>query len=241
MNEKKSFVLYTDLYEQFSLLSPEERGILFFAILEYQKFGATQTPLDPKLALAFSFIRITLDRDRAAYEKKCEQNRANAKKGARSKQSNPIEQTERKRSQAKAADIDNDIGIDIDSDNDNDSDSDGDIGEEQVCSAASDACAATAPLLAADAPRPRPLSEREKEDLIQKGIPLEYATLRLARARAYAKRQRIAVTVILWEWWNRDRLRQEQAPPSSQKSYDLDDFFQAALTRSYEQLAQEVG
>ena len=105
-----------------------------------------------------------------------------------------------------------------------------------------------APPQVPDAPHPRPLSEQEKEELRKKGVPLDYVTLRLARARAYAKRRGLSVTVVLWEWWQRDRLRRPRQttaprwdPPSENKSYDVDDFFQAALERSYALLEQEVG
>ena len=74
MNQKKSFILYCDLYNQIVRLSPEDRGALFLAILEYAKFGEAQTPMSPLISLAFSFVQADMDRDHAAYEERCRRN-----------------------------------------------------------------------------------------------------------------------------------------------------------------------
>lgn len=83
MSERKSFILYDSYYEQLSMLSMEERGQLLTAIYEYETSGRVSVDMTPVVSMAFSFIRSTLDRDRAEYEKRCERNRENGKKGGR--------------------------------------------------------------------------------------------------------------------------------------------------------------
>lgn len=240
MNDKNSFVLYKNFHTQFAMLSAEERGDLILAIFEYEESGEIQTPLAPLPALAFSFIRDTLDRDRAAYEEKCERNRENGKKGGRPKKNDTPQKNQGFSEKPKKPD--NDIDNDIDNDNDIDIDSDIDKGEKD-CGAVPKETIPESPLLSFFAPLTPALSEREKSELKERGVPLDYVTLRLDRARAYAKKHRISVTVVLWEWWQKDRPSRHSPvaahPPTtadSEKSYDLDDFWQAALERSYAQL-----
>ena len=237
MNDKNSFVLYTNFHAQFAMLSAEERGDLILAIFEYEKTGEVQTPLTPLPALAFSFIKDTLDRDRASYEERCERNRENGKKGGRPKKDAPQKKTQGFSEKPKKPDNDNDIDIDIDIDIDNDID-----GGEKDCGAVPKERLSDPPdsIVSFFAPLTPPLSEQEKRELGEKGVPLDYVTLRLDRARAYAKKHRIATTVVLWEWWQQDhhQRRTASAPPpdNPNKSYDLDDFWQAAVERSYREL-----
>lgn len=67
--EKKSFVLYHDIRTPLELLTNEQRGELFTAILDYSEFGALPE-FDGALMMAFAFIRMSLDRDAAAWEEK---------------------------------------------------------------------------------------------------------------------------------------------------------------------------
>ena len=90
--EKVSFLMYLDYEEQFNLLTNEELGQLVRAIMQYEK--TRQEPeLEGTLKMAFSFIKTQLDRDREKYNKKCEKNRENAKRGGRPKKN----QTENKK------------------------------------------------------------------------------------------------------------------------------------------------
>ena len=239
MNDKNSFLLYTNFYNQFAMLSAEDRGNLILAIFEYESTGEVKTPLTPLPALAFSFIKDTLERDRSAYEETCRRNRENGKKGGRPKKNDAPQKTDGFSEKPKKPYNDNDIDNGIDNDNDNDIDIDG---GEKDCGAVPKEPISDPPVLSLFAPLTPPLSEHEKQELKEKGVPLDYVTLRLERARAYAKKHRISVTVVLWEWWQQDQhtrrtpVNTQPTPQSHNKTYDLDDFWQAAVERSSAQL-----
>lgn len=92
--DKNSFLIYLDYEEQFNLLTDEQIGQLMRAIIKYEK--TKEIPqLDGMLKMAFSFIKTQLDRDREKYNKKCEKNRENAKKGGRPKKQKDNLKTER--------------------------------------------------------------------------------------------------------------------------------------------------
>lgn len=92
--DKNSFLIYLDYEEQFNLLTDEQVGQLMRAIIKYEK--TKEIPqLDGMLKMAFSFIKTQLDRDREKYEKKCEKNRENAKKGGRPKKQEDKKETEK--------------------------------------------------------------------------------------------------------------------------------------------------
>ena len=125
MNDKSSFVLYTNFYNQFAMLCAEDRGDLILAIFEYEATGEVKTPLTPLPALAFSFIKDTLERDRAAYEETCRRNRENGKKGGRPKKNDAPQKTDGFSEKPKKPYNDIDIDNGIDNDNDIDIDMDG--------------------------------------------------------------------------------------------------------------------
>ena len=79
--------MYVNYSNQFRMLSMEQRGVLISAIFEYVENGYTVIPMNKTTALAFSFIKDTLDRDAAAYEAVCARNAANGKLGGRPKKS----------------------------------------------------------------------------------------------------------------------------------------------------------
>lgn len=75
-----SFVLYTEYLEHIELLSMEQRGALFTAILAH----ASQKPepeLDPISQMAFSFIVAQMDRDREKWEQTREKRAKAGRKG----------------------------------------------------------------------------------------------------------------------------------------------------------------
>lgn len=67
--EKKAFVLYHDIRTPLELLTDEQRGRLFTAILDYSEFGSLPE-FDGALMMAFAFIRMSLDRDAATWAEK---------------------------------------------------------------------------------------------------------------------------------------------------------------------------
>ena len=89
-NEKKSFILYHDQFSELEFLNMEERGEIITAIFQYSGKGITPDFTDRSLLLVFKRFKDTLDRDLIKYEKKCEINRENGKKGGRPKsETNP--------------------------------------------------------------------------------------------------------------------------------------------------------
>ena len=131
--DKKSFILYGDFAELFGLLSFEDRGRLITAIFNHESAGEAGVELPDAAKMAFVCIKNTLDRDRAAYEEKCEKNAENGRKGGRPRKKENrdtdsgeffIEKTERFIAEPKKADNDNDSGTDIGTDNENDIDID---------------------------------------------------------------------------------------------------------------------
>lgn len=81
---KTSFILYKDSFEIVKRLSIEQRGHLFTAIFEYER-GETIHELDPLTEMAFLTIKQYLDRNRERYNRRCEINAENGKKGGRPK------------------------------------------------------------------------------------------------------------------------------------------------------------
>lgn len=63
MNEKNSFVLYTDIGQHIALLDDAECGKLFRAVISYADSGAVPNGLGAATQMAFSFIRAQIDRD----------------------------------------------------------------------------------------------------------------------------------------------------------------------------------
>lgn len=89
-NEKKSFILYHDQFTELEYLSMEERGEMITAIFQYSEMGIIPDFIDRSLLLIFKRFKETLDRDFIKYEKRCEINRENGKKGGRPKsETNP--------------------------------------------------------------------------------------------------------------------------------------------------------
>ena len=86
---KTSFVLYTEYLRHMQLLTMEQRGVLFTAIMAYE--GETEMPeMDGAVEMAFSFIRVQLERDEEKYaevSKKRSEARKAADKGKQGEQS----------------------------------------------------------------------------------------------------------------------------------------------------------
>ena len=67
--EKKSFVLYHDIRTPLELLTDEQRGKLFIALLNYSEYDELPD-FDGALLMAFASIRMSLDRDAEAWAEK---------------------------------------------------------------------------------------------------------------------------------------------------------------------------
>ena len=245
MNHTKqtSFILYHDFEPMLQLLSMEQRGMLITAIFDYSVRGMKTEDLPDVVNMAFCCIQRALERDAIAYEEKCRINAENGKKGGRPRKDSLISKTEGFFEKTKKAysdndsDSDSDNDTDIDSDNDTVSDSDhvhgsgnGSERENNRHGSASTHGSAA------------PLTEYDKQELKGLGVPLDYISPRQSRALSYAQASGKKVTDVLLSWWREDQRKKasppRKAPPKSEnKSYDIDDFFQAALTRSNRNLA----
>jgi hypothetical protein len=79
---RKSFILYSDIYDTLQHLTDEQLGKLMRMIFEYQTSGKTPETNNP-LFIAFGFIKSSLDRDGVKYEQRAERSRENGAKGGR--------------------------------------------------------------------------------------------------------------------------------------------------------------
>ena len=86
---KPSFVIYSEWEENCTLLSNQQKGQLFSAILAYGGRGEDiSSRLDGVTAMCFSFIKNQLKRDAEKYQSTIKRNSENGKKGGRPKKQN---------------------------------------------------------------------------------------------------------------------------------------------------------
>ena len=78
---KNSFIVHLDYKDDLQLLSRDERGAIFDAMISYAETGVVPEFEDRALAMAFAPIKRWMDKDAAAYEETCRKNRKNALKG----------------------------------------------------------------------------------------------------------------------------------------------------------------
>ena len=90
---KNSFVLYTEYAKHLSLLSMEQRGVLFTAIMAYET-GEDLPEMDGMTQMAFSFISEQLSRDKDKYETTCKRRSEAGRQGGRPKESESEEKQE---------------------------------------------------------------------------------------------------------------------------------------------------
>lgn len=94
-NAKKGFVLYYDYREHLKLLNDEERGKLLMALLDYGE-SHYEPKLDGAALMAFSFIRLQIDRDAEKYARTCQKRSEAGKQGGRPSKANASEEGEEK-------------------------------------------------------------------------------------------------------------------------------------------------
>ena len=136
---KESFLLYTKYAENIEMLTMEQRGILFTAIMNYA--AEKDLPeMDGMVKMAFSFIRAQLDADTEKYNDVCRKRAEAGKMGGRPKKEEKDEKANgfsddvkkangflEKQTKAKKPDNDNEY------DNDNDNDNENDIKKTYTC------------------------------------------------------------------------------------------------------------
>lgn len=253
---KKSFILYNDFAEMFALLSLEDRGRLITAIFNYVNAEEEGEPLAAAARMAFQFIKNTLDRDRAAYEAKCEKNAANGSKGGRPRKNNTVEsteqigdnffseKTERFFSKPKKADNDSGTENEIEIENDIDIDSGTDSGTDNEWKGSANLSEAVSDC----APR---VCEVLNIVSIPEGVPERYISERLDRIKSFADKRGRRADEVIKEWWEKENAATKRrygvetpkrwtppAPPTASQpeatfsTFDVDDFFAASLQRT---------
>ncbi len=109
---KNSFVMYTDYSTHIQLLSREQRGDLLTAVMAYAS-GEDVPDMDGMTLMAFSFIKVQMDRDNERYERTVEARREAGRQGGRPKASASDDKAKKangfskKQSEAKKPDNDN--------------------------------------------------------------------------------------------------------------------------------------
>ena len=69
---RDSFILYTKILEVLEALTMEQRGVLFTAIVEFEKTGEEPVIEDPLVAMAFIPIRQDLELNNKKWKQTCE-------------------------------------------------------------------------------------------------------------------------------------------------------------------------
>ena len=80
MAKGKSFLIYIDIRKNLELLTDEEAGKVFKAIVKYADDGSSPQFNDRSLQVFSNIITDQIDRDRVKYEKRCGVNRENQQK-----------------------------------------------------------------------------------------------------------------------------------------------------------------
>ena len=89
--DKKSFLLYLDYEEHFSLLTDEQAGQLIKVIFQYEKTGEIPE-IEGVIKMAFSFIKSQLDRDSIKWKEETKKRSDAGKKGMLSRWKNKKEE-----------------------------------------------------------------------------------------------------------------------------------------------------
>ena len=84
--DKPSFLIYKHDFNSFSFLSNELLGLLFRTIGEYHNDKNPRIDVDPRIEMAFSFLKTRFDYDDKKYMKTVIANRINAKKKSKNKE-----------------------------------------------------------------------------------------------------------------------------------------------------------
>ncbi len=102
MSDKKSFVLYCDIGQHLALLSDEEAGQLFKALVRYADTGE-QSELPPMAGMAFSFISAQIERDSQKWKDIREKRKQAGRIGGSKRQANQASALSAKQTRAKQA------------------------------------------------------------------------------------------------------------------------------------------
>lgn len=127
--KKKSFMFYYDYAEYFELLNDCEAAALIKALITYAKTGR-EPKFEGKTLVAFTAIRMQIDRDSKKYEEKCRKNKEIAVKREESRREKKKDPSffypDKARSYTNSTDKDKEKEKENDTDKDNDKDKDKD-------------------------------------------------------------------------------------------------------------------
>ncbi len=256
---KKSFILYRDQGEQVELLSDAEAGKLFKALFALARGEKVARMEDGMTQMCYAFISAQIERDTQQYIAKCKRLSENARaKNNKSKQMQPNANACK---QMPSNEGDTDTDTDTVTDTDTGTDTVSVIGNGNGIAEAPPPLYSPSPSMAPPATPSAPqengtrelLDEEERWSLQSKGVPLAYIEERLSRAAEYAAKTDNVPYNVLLDWWMTDRThvpwntshgryqgtyrdsyrREQETPPHSKPvSFDVEDFFQAALAHA---------
>lgn len=253
MNKPNGVIIDRKYEASFRRLSSENLASLILGLLEYANTGDCQSEIGEAALPLFELMKLDLQRDFEAYEEKCRINSENGKRGGRPKKQPFSEKTDRFFEEAEKGN--NNSNNNSNSNNKGNSNNNSKYNnnyndkEEEASEECNDNAnakealeASTDPAPQGSVPPPPPPPENIWEELRALSVPLSYAEDRLERAEYFASVERKRVSEVIYEWWQKDRCgtppNKSASPPSSSlpKTYDVDDFFQAALQRSWEEM-----
>ena len=234
MEKIKTFVLYQGFAEMIAFLTMEQRGALLTAIFEYAKEERWEVALDLPTQIVFASIRQHMDLDREKYMEKCRINSENGKKGGRPRKATGFSgfEEEPKKAYNENENENNNNNYNYNYNGGENDNNDNPAPASFACEAGDLAPRGMVPFPSETVPPPPPLTKEERRELLRAGVPIGYAKDRLERAAWFSHSMQKSRVAVLCEWWQTDK----QKPPSTrrEKSYDVDDFFQAALVASYD-------
>lgn len=109
---KKTILLNTDFLEQVELLPMNDRGILFTALLKYQR-GEEIPDMNPLTKMAYSFIRSQIDATNKAYEEKVNKCKEAGKRSAEVRWAAKEEEPKEEKPKQKKAEDDSPVLIQL--------------------------------------------------------------------------------------------------------------------------------
>ena len=122
---KRSFVLYYDYRQHLTLLNDEERGQLLMALFDYVETGK-EPEIQGAALMAFSFIRLQIDKDAAKYAETCRKRSEAGKRGGRPSKAEDENENQAEAKKANAFSEKQTEAKKADNDNENDNENDND-------------------------------------------------------------------------------------------------------------------
>ena len=244
-----ALILDLQYITSFEYLSNDELADLIRALMKYAKNNEEPTELSSASRAWFERIKLDVQRNLTAYEKRCRINSENGKKGGRPRKNQEIQKSEKSDcffEKAKKANPNPNPNPNPNH-NPNPNMEEEVNNNDEIDQGMRDADDLAPRGMVSLSPKAPPPPEELWEELKEKGVPIQYAEARMERAVYFARIERKRVADLLYEWWQNDKLgtpsnqpRRASAspppPPTGHKSYDLEEFWEAALARSFDEI-----